>query len=289
MPGPNELLVVSLVGRGEAGRTRLALDSLREFGGELASASAWVYSADAGLGGLPGDTTVLPLDAAPGKSLPFTAKVAACARAESEAAGRYRTLLWLCPESLVLRPPLLYRLDRDIAAAFRPVHIANVGSRAEGPPDPYWQAVYDACGAADPGFTVESFVDRATLRPYFNTHCFAVDPNLGLLREWQTLFQELAADEAFLACTCADPLHRIFLHQAVLSALLARRAGPERIRLLPPDYNYPLNLHDRMPEDRRARTLGELTLPVYEEPADLHRLAAAGPLGDWLAPRVAAA
>jgi hypothetical protein len=289
VPGPSELLVVSLVGPGEADRIRLALDSLREFGGELASASAWVYSADAGIAGLPGDTTVRSLDAASRPSLPFAAKVAVCAQAEAAAAGRFGSMLWLCPESLVLRPPLLYRLGPDCAAAFRPVHIANVGSRADAPADPYWQAVYDACGIADPGFTVESFVDRATLRPYFNTHCFAVDPNLGLMREWLDLFNRLAGDAAFLAGPCADPLHRVFLHQAVLSALVARRAGRERIRLLPPDYNYPLNLHDRVPEDRRARALDELTLPVYEEAPDLRKLAAAGPLGDWLDPRLPAA
>lgn len=288
MPGPESLLVVSLVGPGEAGRARLAFESLRAFGGELARAPALVWSLGADLSGLPGDTTVRALDAGP-TPLPFSAKVSACARAESEAAGRFRTMLWLCPESLVVRPPLLYRLDRDLVAAFRPVHISNIGSRADAPPDPYWQAVYDACGAAAPGFTVESFVDRATLRPYFNTHCFAVDPNLGLMRKWQTLFERLAGDEAFLAGPCADPLHRIFLHQAVLSALVARRAGRDRTRLLPPDYNYPLNLHERVPADRRARTLDELTLPVYEEAPDLRKLAAAGPLRDWLAPRLPAA
>lgn len=55
----------------------------------------------------------------------------------------------------------------------------------------------------------------------------------------------MVTDEAFQAGPCRDELHRIFLHQAILSTLVAKQLDWERVRLLPPEYNYPLNLSDR--------------------------------------------
>jgi alkyl sulfatase BDS1-like metallo-beta-lactamase superfamily hydrolase len=51
------------------------------------------------------------------------------------------------------------------------------------------------------------------------------------------------------------PLRRFFLHQAVLSGVLLAATTESERRWLPLDHGYPLNLHERIPEAKRARSL----------------------------------
>ena len=74
------------------------------------------------------------------------------------------------------------RSGRDERAAFRTVHGANVGSPSGRRLDGFWSEVYAKADLEDPGFSVRSMRDGLRLRPYFNTHLFAVDPEVGLLR-----------------------------------------------------------------------------------------------------------
>ena len=92
----------------------------------------------------------------------------------------------------------------------------------------------------------------------------------------------MVLDRGFQSGPCADDLHRIFLHQAALSALVTRAVGPGRIRLLPSEYSYPLHFHNRLPNGCRVEFLDELVVPVYEDESDLNVLEARGPLGSWL-------
>jgi hypothetical protein len=85
-----------------------------------------------------------------------------------------------------------------------------------------------------------------------------------LFGRWYELFQRLVGDEQFQAAACRDDLHQIFLFQALWSALVASSVDPQRIRILPPTYNYPYNLHDRAPADRRAAALDDLVCFTFE-------------------------
>jgi hypothetical protein len=270
---------------------RLLVNSLRAFGGPLAECPVWILEmrpetapcadlAGAGIEVLP---VMLP------EALPryyFTYKVFAWAQVEEKAAPEVRSLTWLNPECLIVQPPLLFDLNPTIGAAFRPVHIRNVGSLAGEPLDPFWQGVYRAAGFENSGYTVEAFVDAQQIRPYYNTHLFALDPALGIGRAWLECFEALVQDEAYQTAACGDELHQIFLHQAVLSALVAKRLGPERIQVLPPEYSYPLHLHQQVPAARKPLTLNRLVCPVYEEgfrfPETLGGLAVEEPLASWL-------
>jgi hypothetical protein len=94
------------------------------------------------------------------------------------------------------------------------------------------------------------------------------------------------ADRPFQEGPCRDTLHRVFLHQAVLSTLVAEELGQEEIRLLPPEYSYPLHMHDQLPPERRARTLNDLVCAAYEEAIPIDGLPIAEPLRSWLVARV---
>jgi hypothetical protein len=279
--------------RSEAGErlARTVIESLRAFGGPLRDCPVWAFLLDPdrvphALPGLEG-VHRFPLAVEAGcPPYPFAEKVYACARAEEMAGAEVRSLVWLSLDCLVINPPLLFDLGSEVDVAFRPVHHRNVGSLAHEPRDAFWQGIYRALDIDDMPHTVESFVDRLTLRPYFNTHCFAFDPALGLGRAWWEHFKTIVTDEAFQTGPCRDELHQIFLHQAILSTLVAKRLPWQRVRLLPPQYNYPLNLLSEMPPDLRVPVLNSLVNAVYEEAFPWTEIEIQEPLRSWLLERM---
>jgi hypothetical protein len=284
--------------RSEAGErlARLVIESLRAFGGPLRDAVVWAFvlEPDRVSHALPGVERVqrFPLALPDGfPSYPFAEKVFACARAEEMAGAEVRSLVWFSLDCLIVNPPVLFDLGPAPSVgpgdiALRPVHHRNIGPLATEPLDPFWQGVYRALTIEEMPNTVESFADGQTLRPYFNTHCFAFNPALGLAQAWWHHFKALVADEAFQAGPCAEKLHKIFLHQAILSTLVARDLDWERVRLLPPEYNYPLNLLDEMPLGRLPSTLNSLVSAVYEDVFPWGKIAIEEPLRSWLMERL---
>ena len=280
----------------QVGRAGLLLDSIRAFGGRLRDRPFWVVEADpegAPCGALADvGAAVVPL------SVPssidgylFARKVTACARAEELAAGSVETLIWLIPECLILKPPALLELSPSVDVAVRPVHIRNVGLPTGEEPDAFWRGVFATVGEPPGSFTVESFIEGVRIRPYFNSGAFSVRPEVGLMRSWLEAFEALVADEVFQEEACGDERHRVFLHQAVLSALIATSLERARIRELPPDYGYPYNLHGSVPAGRRAAALGDTVCAIYEErsvdPRDVDDIEIPEPLRSWLVARTA--
>lgn len=268
---------------------RRMIASLRTFGGELADAPFWVFASDLEpVRALETDQTrIHPLTVPdPVTGYPFGKKVAACARAEELAPAGTRSLVWVDAAYLFVQPPGLFALGADADAAFRPVHIRNVGLPPSDPLDAFWRGIYAALGVDDIPATVTSFVDGQTLRAYYNSHAFAVNPALGLMRRWYEVFQKLVGDARFQSTACADDAHQIFLFQAILSALAATSIKPERLRLLPPTYNYPYNLHERVPAEKRSAALNEAVSFTYEErdirPEALTGIQVREPLRSWL-------
>jgi len=283
-------LILFRSGAGEQ-LARIVIESLRTFGGPLGDCPVWAFSIDPdrASGALAGIEGVhrFPLTLEKGcPPYPFAEKVYATALAEAMTGPEIRSLVWLSLDCLVIQPPLLFHLGPAFDAAFRPVHHQNVGSPAHEPPDDFWRGIYRALEIEEMPYTVESFVEGQTLRPYFNTHCFAFNPATGLGRAWWAHFKAMIMDEAFQAGPCRDELHQIFLHQAVLSALVPKMLAWERVRLLPPVYNYPLNLLNEIPPDRRTPTLNSLVNAVYEDAFPWGSIAVQEPLFSWLQERL---
>jgi hypothetical protein len=275
-------------------RARLLVDSIRAFGGTLSRCPIWLFEANpdkalcqdlAGKG-----IEVLPLSV-PGsvRHYPFASKVAACARAEELAGPEVETLIWLSPPTLIVQPPVLFELGRSFDAAVRPVHIQNVGLLATEAVDEFWRGIYRGVGVDAVEATVESFVDAQHIRAYFNSAAYSVKPAAGLFRRWLACFEALVGDEAYQSRACQDERHQIFLHQAILSTLIASDLDPDRLRILPPDYGYPYNLHRDVRPERRAATLNELTCVIYEErsvdPRVVEDIGIEEPLRSWLSAR----
>lgn len=275
---------------------RILIESIRSFGGAMSQYPLWLFEADrerAPCKNLESASVhVIPLSVPEAvRHYYFGDKVYACARAEEMANLQVQTLIWIDPSCLVIRPPLLFNLDPSHDAAVRPVHIRNVGLHQMEPLDGFWRKVYEVVGVEDLQTTVETFVGGQRIRSYFNSHAFAVDPSNGLLAQWFEHFATLVGDQAFQLNACQDELHQIFLHQATLSALLVTSLDLKRMRILPPDYNYPYNLHQSVPEDRRALALNDLVCIAYEDrsldPNVVDDIDIREPLRSWLADHVA--
>lgn len=274
----------------------LLVDSLRTFGGDLARCPVWLIQGGAVISSprMKGQDGLRVIPQGFDRNLRkyiFSSKVSACSQAEALAEKEgVSTLVWLSSHSLVLAPPEQFLLSGALRAALRPVHIRNVGSPADEPIDAFWQKVYRAVGLDEAGYAVESLVDGELLRPYYNTHILSVDPSAGILRQWRDRFMALVSDESFQSAACEDANHRIFLHQAVFSALVVKMLGRGGIRELPMEYSYPLHLHEQIPRDRAAGNLNQLVVPVYEDyygiPEAIDEIEVLEPLGSWLKERL---
>ena len=266
------------------------IDSLRTFGGEFTEMPCWVFSTDKDRVRSLEDihTSIQPLTISDSLAIyPFGSKVAACACAEELAPASMNSLIWIDPSCIVVQPPILFELGVDCDAAFRPVHIRNVGLPPCEPLNAFWHGIYAAVGMDDIQTTVTSFVDGQLLRSYFNSHAFSINPALGLMQRWDELFQKLVGDRSFQSSACSDEPHQTFLFQALLSTLVATSVDPARLRILPPYYNYPYNLQDRIPSDRRLAVLNDTVCFTYED-RPIHPAAVTGievyePLRAWLA------
>ena len=272
----------------------LLIKSIRRFGGPLADAPIYVAVDD--LAALPCDSLkalgaqLIPLEGdAEGRRYLFGQKVYAAAQVERMVASTARTLIWVDSNILVLAPPRPLELDGDLAVALRPVYLVNnVGLAPDIPIDPFWSKIYELVGVApEKAPVVTTVVDAKQVRAYYNCGLISYRPSLGLCQEWARVFTQLVQDKGFQRSSCADPQHRVFLHQAVVSALIVARTSPEQRRPLPPECGYPLNLHDSLPAGRRATSLSGLTCAIVEQVWEEHPdwrkyIAADRELGEWL-------
>ena len=289
MASANKTLFLTVARQENLQEVRLMIDSLRTFGGELQEAPFWVFASD--------PQSVRALEAGPtclqslhlhdpGNVYLFERKVAACAQAEQLAPSGTTSLVWVDAGMLFTAAPVVFSLDEHHDAAFRPVHVRNVGLPSTEPLDAFWKGICAAAGVKEEGGTVTSFVDGQVLRTYYNSHAFSIRPALGLMGRWYDLFMQLTCDVQFQAEACADEAHQVFLFQALLSALVASHVRTDRLRILPPTYNYPYHLQERIPLDRRLKTLNETVCVACEDlslhPERLKGMAVIEPLKSWL-------
>ena len=270
---------------------RFLIKSLRTFGGSYRDCPVLIFNFQTG-GGVESD---IGLDNVHVFSVDrdreqerywFGDKVLGCSMAEEIVGRHVHSLVWLSTQCLILQPPVQFDLNRSFSAAFRPVHIKNIGLRVDEPIDSFWSGVYHTVGIEECPYSIQSFVEGFEIRPYFNTHLFSIDPSLGILQTWLEHFREMISNEKFQSGPCQDEEHQIFLHQAILSALILKVVDRERVRILPMEYSYPLHLHQEVPIPLRPASFNQLVCPVYEgvyrHPDTLNGLVLQEPLKTWM-------
>lgn len=249
----------------------LFIRSIRSFGEEMKEIPIHVMvDESAGLDtrslALPG-VSFHPIEIAPElRSFPFSRKVHACATAETLFEKEYDILIYADTEMLAFHSlkPFLPREGKMIR--LQPVMLLNtVGQSPDTPPDRFWQALYDDAGVSSEDVPViKAFVEEKEARLYINCEIMAVRPGEGLFRAWKEVFVKRLNDTGYREKIAGDQLHMIFLHQAALSAVIAARFSSEEIDWIPPKTFYPVHLHERMPIEKRIRTMEEAALVGYD-------------------------
>jgi len=269
--------------------------SIRERGGPWSGGRVYVVTSDPAelpCASLPRENVeILPLEMETAfLDYPLALKAFAAAQVESRVRERAATLAWRDPGVLVLAPPADLVLGAGADVAVRPVTLANtIGLEPGSEPNEYWQPIYAACGLeyrSLPALT--TIADNVPVQPYYNCEVFSFSPRLGLAGEWARLLASLLKDANYQETACTTFLRRLFLHQAVLSAVITARVDAGRIRALRLSSGYPFSQHDRLPEGKKAASLDGISVVIFDrawqqDPEWLGRVPAGAPLKSWLA------
>ena len=285
-------------GKAEKAALRLA-SSIRTFGGALCFNPIWMFSRKQEQE-LPDSTRQkifslgarlisFDLDVDQSK-VAFSSYVTAAGIAEGMAQGQASFLAMLATDTLILQPPTGFLLPAGKSLGACPVHLKLLGSGFNEPIDEYWKLVYQHCQVdAEHIYTMQTVVDEQMVRAYFNAGLLVVRPERGLLRAWQSKFEQLANLAMFRAFYEQHELYEIFIHQAILAGSILSSLKQDEFQPLPFEMNYPLHLHTKVPPARRPTSLNQLITCRYEEYAEFfdnphldELIYIDQPLKDWL-------
>ncbi|HPF03712.1 MAG TPA: hypothetical protein PLE95_10945, partial [Bacteroidales bacterium] len=278
----------------EERQAHFLIQSIRDFGGTYSRNPVYIfvtdttYFSDSSVN--EENTFVMPLGINPDvPQYPFFEKVHACARAEEILKNKAEVLVWIDVDALVVSEPGEFILKKGRKIAIRPVNLKNnVGLPAGEPANPYWQKIYSLTGLkANKIPVVETLVDNEKVRSYLNCAVFSVRPELGIMNEWKNMFMVLVNDREYQDSACRTYNQKLFLHQSVLSAVIASRIKKDEIQWFTCKAGYPLHHHNQLSPGEQARQLNELESFVYERlwdtPGGLQQVIQVNePLISWL-------
>ena len=278
----------------EEKQANILINSIRDFGGRYASSPVYVLTGDAINASCrtitASDVTLIPLEISDSlPKYPFLLKVMACARAEELLQGKSEVIVWMDVDGLVLNEPGEFYLEKNKKIAIRPVNLRNnVGLPVDSPTDPYWQKIYDYTRLKLRKVpAVETLVDTQRVRLYLNSATFSIRPEQRIFREWKRIFLLLLDDQEYQNNACLTDNHKIFLHQAVFSAVVASRIKENEIQWFSQKAGYPLHHHYELTQEKRVSKLNELESVIYERLWDapnwtMSTIKVDEPLKSWL-------
>ena len=263
-----EKLIFACPSNGNEPEVPIMLASIRKFGGEFANNPIWVLTSKP-IEQFPAkmkekldslDVEIIPFEADP-KDLqfPFVMDAIAASKAEELAKEKAEILAWMDINTLIIKEPKHFILDENINFGYRPVHHTLIGSIYDKPLDSFWVKVYKKCEVPEEKvFPMNTHVDGNTLRPYINSGFLIVRPKRGILNEWRECYLKLYNDPDFEEFYTKDNLYTIFIHQAVLSAVVIRYLEKEEMKELPFSYNYPIHLYPESSREYQPDNISDL-------------------------------
>jgi hypothetical protein len=220
------------------------------------------------------------------RNFPFGVRVQAAYEAEKRLKGETELLAWLDRDTLVINEPVEFLLPSGIDLGYRPVHHRMLGTPWGEDLDRFWELVYRKCGAVfDPNdFMITHCGEK--IRPYFNAGSTVIRPEAGLMERWWDTFHAQCLTEDFLSFYDRDRLYSVFVHQAILTGVILAALDKNTRREFSGRINYPLHLHQDIPEDLRIESINDLITvrceSILEEPGWQDSLPIHEPLLSWL-------
>jgi hypothetical protein len=278
----------------------LLAESLRAFAGKFSGSDIWVFMPD--YGEQPSEQAVDRLHRLGVKIVPFEidradlklffmSEINAVAIAESMAVDKHQIVVWMDSNTVVLREPAELELPGKFQLGYRPVHHLLVGSRFDQPLDPFWSLVYQICNVPKQRvFPMKPVVEDLQMRPYFNAGILVSRPQNGLFGKWKDTFVRNYRNVEFQPFYEKDRRYSIFLHQAILSAVILSIFDRDELLELPWTYNYPLHLFDKDQTEMRPDSLEELVTfrheGFHQQASWRDRIPAGDALKHWLAAHI---
>jgi len=272
----NEILlklvfVILVTSPAEEKQADILISSIRDFGGRYADSPVYLFMSDnmnAPRHSIKSpNVTFIPLEADNNMpDYPFLLKVLACAKAEELLQEKSDIIVWMNVDALVLNEPTEFCLWKNKKIAIRPVNLRNnVGLPAGEHADMYWHKIYDYTRLkVNKVPVVETLVDKKEVREYLNCAIFSVRSDLGIFSEWKRIFLLLLNDSDYQSKACTSQNHKVFLHQAVLSAIISKRIRKDEIQWFSQKAGYPLHHHNELDHEVKAIKLNQLESVVYE-------------------------
>ena len=183
------------------------------------------------------------------REVPFASKVFAAAHAETLAAGKTACMTWLDADTLFLDEPAKLLLSEDYAIGCRPVMLKNVSAVWGQALPEFWRIIFTSTGVdINQLQPVISTVDNIKLYPHFNAGCLSIHPDDGCLQLWREMLIKTIALPSIQHMIASDSRYAIFLHQAVLSAVICVKYPTNQILDFGVSYNVSPFLKPRLPE-----------------------------------------
>lgn len=288
------VFVLSVSNINDVQTSEMLIKSLRENGGKYSNSRIYiVYDKPAAkhiykLSSYNVEFLPIQIDSA-GSDYLFSRKVYASAQVERILNNQDVNLIWLDNECLVFSEPTELELSLNIKAAMRPVFLLNnIGQLEKNPVDGFWKRIYSEL-KIDPDQVpiVESLVESKRIRFYINCQVISVNPGSGIFADWERVFTKLVRDEDFQKNYCSDIKHQIFLHQAVLSAVICSKVELGNIQWFSNAYGYPIQQHKLIPPEKRIGRIGDVRILIYENflkenPDWIEEYQIQEPLKSWL-------
>ena len=276
IPQSSELIVCSIIHPGRNGEINCLLlaESIRSFGGGLASCPVWFMSPQTEkapttwmqkhLEAL--DIQLIPFSVTKeDQSFFFKVELMALIHAESLAIENSNLLAWLDSNTIILQEPRALLLPGPFQLAYKPVHHLLLGSRYDLPIDPFWLAIYQHCQVPhDRLFPMKPMVEDVSMRPYFNAGILVTRPQNRFLRRWFNKFNEVYQLPVFHSYYQKSPRYQIFMHQAILAGMILNQFSQEEITELPHNYNYPAHLWQQDNTRHRPANFNEVVTLRHE-------------------------
>ncbi|MBD3276554.1 MAG: hypothetical protein GF372_14665 [Candidatus Marinimicrobia bacterium] len=133
------------------------------------------------------------------------------------------------------------------------------------PADKFWSLVFDCCDG-DPELRFKMVTHTGEqIAAYFNAGFFVVRPEHRLLAQWHEALVKLFIRPQFTTWYGKNSLYKVFMHQAVFTAVLLANTEPSQFQLLSEAYNYLLHLHEHLPVDRKTASVDDLASVRFED------------------------
>lgn len=233
----------------------LLVESLREWGGALAETPVYAFAPRRGRAPEPATAARLEelgasLNTEPlverFAEIPTFNKVTVAAWAEREL--DHEVLVFTDTDCVFTGEPAELAGDGWVAAA-RPVDRRIAGSRGKGKNEPFWRKMYAELGVSERPF-VTTAVGEMPIRAYWNSGLLAARRSAGLFGAWERALARLFDAEI------VQKRWPQFMDQLSWAGVTAD--VHDRIRILPPTYNYPLRHRQALPPDARDLDLERL-------------------------------